>query len=389
MRPVPEELQAQQAFPAAQPAGRHALSRRQLLGAAGAAAVGVTVGLGKRQDSHAVPAGQLPLRQLADLLGMNFGIFYEQQWRPGSPVKLWEIAAKEFNTGCFYWNMNQQEGQLDLSLFRELTDFSKSHNMKVYGHPLLNGADVADWLREPKYQSRSAMIQAVRLRIRTIVETFRGEIYAWSTVNEYGYGGDLYLQTIGPDYPEIAFETAREADPNAILLYNDGWNHVSTSPTTQRTHMLVERLRAKGLIDAVGVQLHLNHWPIDEADTIATMRSYGLPVLVTEFDCNIHELLGTQAERFAFQAAQYRGALHAAIKSGVCRDFIVWGLIDKWASWETVQSLPGYSKSADPCPFDDDFQPKPAYYALRSVLEEAVNERFTFKHTAPLVSFDP
>jgi len=364
------------------------LTRRQVLGGASAAALGAALGVSARRTAFGDEDPRIPLRHFADLLGMNLIIFLQAQWQPGKPKQLWDIGAREFNTGMAFFGMDRVEGQMDMEPFHKVVDWAKAGNMKFFGHPLAAQGGLPAWIRSDKYDTRAAMIEAMTQWIRKVAGTFRGQIYAWTGVNEYGNPlGDLCLQRIGSDYPEIMLEAAREADPDAILLYNDGWNHVSTTPQTKTTHELIERLHPKGLIDAVGVEFHTNHFLIDEADSIATMKSYGLPVFVTEFDCNLRLVPGTREERFAFQAEQYRRALRAALKCAV-KDFVVFGLVDRLSAWETVQYLPNYSPDADACPFDDDFTPKPAYFALHEVLEEAVAEKFTSKGVGPMVASD-
>ncbi|MCC6268913.1 MAG: endo-1,4-beta-xylanase [Dehalococcoidia bacterium] len=365
------------------------ITRRKLFETLGAAAAGSVVGLGpQRRRVVADSADDPPLRQLADLLGMNLIIYLQAQWQPGKPRQLWDIGAQEFNTGMAFFGMDRVEGQMDMEPFHRVVDWATARNMKFFGHPLAAQGGLPGWINADKYASRGAMIEVMTRWIRKVAETFRGQVYAWTGVNEYGNPlGDLCLRRIGPDYPEILLEAAREADPDAILLYNDGWNHVSTTPQTKTTHELIERLYPRGLIDAVGVEFHTNHFLVDEADSIATMKSYGVPVFVTEFDCNLRLVPGTRNERFAFQAEQYRRALRAALACGV-KDFVVFGLVDRLSAWETVPYLPNFSPDADACPFDDDFMPKPAYFALREVLQTAVAEKFKHRRTAPVIASD-
>jgi hypothetical protein len=64
--------------------------------------------------------------------------------------------------------------------------------------------------------------------IATVVGRYKGKIKVWDVVNEaISDGGtnilrnSLWEQIIGPDFIAKAFEYAHEADPDAILRYND------------------------------------------------------------------------------------------------------------------------------------------------------------------------
>eukprot|EP00565_Helicotheca_tamesis_P000820 CAMPEP_0185735314 /NCGR_PEP_ID=MMETSP1171-20130828/24928_1 /TAXON_ID=374046 /ORGANISM="Helicotheca tamensis, Strain CCMP826" /LENGTH=69 /DNA_ID=CAMNT_0028405575 /DNA_START=84 /DNA_END=290 /DNA_ORIENTATION=- len=55
---------------------------------------------------------------------------------------------------------------------------------------------------------------------------FRGRIQLWDVVNEAlapdgSLAQNVFYRKLGPGYIEDAFRWAHEADPNAILLYND------------------------------------------------------------------------------------------------------------------------------------------------------------------------
>lgn len=123
------------------------------------------------------------------------------------------------------------------------------------------------------------MVDILRDTITQVVKRYRGKIDQWVVVNEPYIDpyreDDIFHQRIGPDYIEIAFEAARQADPSGTLIYNDSDNHSSAGMTTQLTRDIVARLKPKGLIDGVGLQMHLNGArPPDKQDVVETMQSY-------------------------------------------------------------------------------------------------------------------
>jgi GH35 family endo-1,4-beta-xylanase len=81
--------------------------------------------------------------------------------------------------------------------------------------------------------------------------------------------------------------------------------------------------------------------------------------------------------------------LKAALDSGVCNDFLLETIVDKLSGWEPGNSpLPGTFADNDPTPYDDNFQPKPAYYAMSSVLQKAVDAKFRYRLSVPFLSAD-
>lgn len=187
--------------------------------------------------------------------------------------------------------------------------------------------------------------------------------------NEAYIAGDVFQRAIGSDYVDIAFQTARDTDPSAILIYNDYDNHTISGERTSVTKDIVWQLKAKGLIDGVGLQMHLDGAnPPRKEDVIAAMQSYGLPIYVTEFDVNLRQVGGSQEQRSAVQAGIYKTMLEACLESQVCTHFVVFQTVDKYSVWETMPSLPFYSHNADPTPFDDDMKPKAAYFAMSNTL---------------------
>ena len=103
------------------------------------------------------------------------------------------------------------------------------------------------------------------------------------------YRKSLYYKIIGPEFIELAFRFAHEADPNVELYYND----YSTSKPAKREAIckLVRDLKAKGLrIDAVGMQSHNGFDYPDYAEyekSIEAFAAEGVKVMMTELDINM------------------------------------------------------------------------------------------------------
>ncbi|MBI4790137.1 MAG: endo-1,4-beta-xylanase [Chloroflexi bacterium] len=147
------------------------------------------------------------------------------------------------------------------------------------------------------------------------------------------------------------------------MIFNSGDNETSDGKMTPVTREIVQRLKAKGLIDGVGLEMHLDGMmQYTKADVIATMKSYGLPVYITEIDVGLKNVPGTPEERYARQAQVYGDMFAACVESGMCKSYAVWGIGDKY-SW-----LERESRNADATLYDDNLNPKAAYFAVREFL---------------------
>ncbi len=281
------------------------------------------------------------------------------------------LQETEFNLAGIYVGMSLTQPkprEFQLGTMIGLANQAFKTKREVLIHPLVWANDVPDWLKNGHF-SRDELIEIMKAHILTLMKPLTGKKAIFVVVNEAYIQDDIFKRVIGDDYVDIAFQTARGADPSAILIYNDYDNHTHEGQRTHISRSIVERLKAKGLIDGIGLQMHLDgSRPPDKTDVISTMQSYGLPVYVTEFDVNLRNVKGNQEQRFAIQAVIYESMLEACIESSVCRHFVVFQTVDKYSVWETMPSLPFYSANADPTPFDDDMRPKPAYFAMRDVL---------------------
>jgi len=274
-----------------------------------------------------------------------------------------EPVALKFRNISLQWGLNQLR-ELDLD-----PDFS------IRAQELLYYITAPDWIRSGNF-SKEEMRSFFEKYLTEVIQHFAGKVKEWIVVNEpYGgsgpwapYRDDPFYKVMKEDYILEAFRIARKADPSAILIYNDTGNHASSGTkggeTTDISQKRVKILKQEGLIDRVGIQMHLyDHSIPDKEDIITTFRSYGVPVVITELDVDMSRFSGSDEEKSLRQAEIYRIVVEACMESGVCEGITFWEPGDAY-NWREVQS----GDKADASFLDDDLNPKAAYFAMISEL---------------------
>jgi endo-1,4-beta-xylanase len=264
-------------------------------------------------------------------------------------------------------------GLFDFSKVNRLVDFARGHGMLFRGHTLLWHRQVPAWL-PPALRNRDPRI-LLETHVRRVVEQYRGAVQSWDVVNEAielndgradGLRRTLWLDAIGPGYLDLAFRTARAADPEARLSYNDyGLDYAEVWNVRKRAAVLelLRDLRGRGVpIDALGLQGHLRAGlPFDGGSLRAFIRSVaalGLDVYVTELDVIDARLPddGTRDAQVARLVSDYLGAVLA---EPAVKGVITWGLSDKY-SWLNTPYAEGArrgdGKPARGLPLDPDLR---------------------------------
>src|SRR5262249_43946870 len=149
--------------------------------------------------------------------------------------------------------------------------------------------------------SREALLDRMHDHIKTVVGHYQGRIKGWDVVNEsLNEDGTLrsnnWLNIIGEDYIQKAFEFAHEADPKAELYYNDF--SLENEPKRNGALKLVKALKAAGVaITGIGLQGHYRlEWPTQEqlAATIECFAKEGLKISITELDVDVLPAVSSQ-----------------------------------------------------------------------------------------------
>ena len=236
--------------------------------------------------------------------------------------------------------------------------------------------------------SREELLQRIREHIHTIVGRYKGKIKAWDVVNEaIADGGgtnilrnSLWLQIIGPDFIAKAFQYAHEADPDAILRYND---YGLENPTKRKKLItLLKSLQAQKVpVHAIGSQAHLNvSITFDTMDqTLTELATLGLPIHITELDVN--SAAGGQrgfGADIANNAATTQGGLVsdadkklADAYAGIFRAFVKHSDSVKMVTFWGVNDANSWRANGKPLLFDVNAQPKPAFDAVIAEAKKA------------------
>lgn len=228
--------------------------------------------------------------------------------------------------------------------------------------------------------SREELLQRMREHIHTVVGRYKGKIKVWDVVNEAladtGTNllrNSLWLEIIGPDFIAKAFQYAHEADPEAILRYND---YGLESPAKRRKLIaLIRSLREQKVpVHAIGSQAHLNvSITFDTMDqALAEMATLGLPIHITELDVNSAQ--GGQRS-FGADIANNAAVTQGGLVSGADRKlaeayaaiFRAFLKHDKWVEIVTFwgpNDANSWRASGRPLLFDGNCRPKPAFHAV-------------------------
>ena len=289
------------------------------------------------------------------------------------------LTLFNFATLPFYWGRFEPvRGKPDTARLLAAARWFRERGVPTKGHPLLWHTTQPDWLLE---LSNEAIVEAQRGRIKREVSDFRGLVDTWDAINE---------AVIMPVYDRkdngitricrangrvatirLAFETARESNPNALLILNDF--DMSTA-----FECLIEAVLAAGIkVDALGLQSHMHqgYWGEERTlDVLERFSRYGLPIHFTETTILSGRLMPPEFEDLndykvtswpttgAGEGRQAREVVsfYKTLLSQPAVEAITWWDLpdDRWLH------APGGLVRAD-------HSPKPAFEALKSLIKGA------------------
>ncbi|WP_405812728.1 endo-1,4-beta-xylanase [Streptomyces sp. NBC_01390] len=268
------------------------------------------------------------------------------------------IANREFNMVTPENEMKidatePQRGQFNFTAGDRVYNWAVQNGKKVRGHTLAWHSQQPGWMQS---LSGSSLRQAMIDHINGVMAHYKGKIAQWDVVNEAFADGnsgarrDSNLQRTGNDWIEVAFRTARAADPAAKLCYNDYNTDNWTWAKTQAVYNMVKDFKQRGVpIDCVGFQSHFNNDSPYNSNYRTTLQSFaalGVDVAVTELDIQ------------GASPTTYANVVNDCLAVSRCLGVTVWGVRDS-DSWRAEQT---------PLLFNGDGSKKAAYTSVLNTL---------------------
>ncbi|WP_051939054.1 endo-1,4-beta-xylanase [Phaeacidiphilus oryzae] len=343
-----------------------------LAGAGSASAAGSAAPAGSAQTTGATAQ---TLRQLAAADGKYVGTAVDPISYLDTDQTFRQITGSQFSAvtpgNAMKWEVVEpQRGTFDWSGADELVSFAEAHHQLVRGHNLVWDSQLPTWLTGGSFTD--AQLKAIlRQHIITEVSHFKGRIYAWDVVNEpFNEDGTLkqtiWEKALGPGYIADAIRWAHEADPHAKLYVND-YNIEGVNAKSDAAYAMAKRFKAEGVpLGGIGLESHfiLGELPTDIKANMQRFAAIGVDTAVTELDDRI--LLPATDADLQQQAADFGSVADACLAVRRCVGVTVWGF-DDGDSW-----IPGFFTGYGAAtPYDADYQPKPAYYALANAFAAA------------------
>lgn len=333
-------------------------------------------------------AGSRSLRTHARRHGLTFGsavIIRNVQSDPDYADLVSEQCGIVVPTGELKWiALRPAPDRYDFTLPDFLLSFAQNNHMLMRGHTLCWHQSVPAWIQteENRPHTRQFFVD----HITTVCKHYAGHLHSWDVVNEAilpsdgqpaGLRKSFWYEQIGPDYIELAFRTARAADPDAKLTYNDYGVEYDSEEDAERRRLILELLRNLKKrdvpLDAVGIQSHVKAaQPFTFGDGLAnyleSIRQMGLEVYLTELDVNEDDIKDDDpVKRDAIIAQTYTDYLKVALANPAVKLVLTWDISDRftWLNNGPTHHRKQPNRPQRSLPFDRDFRPKEAFFAIR------------------------
>ncbi len=309
------------------------------------------------------------------------------------------LITKQFNSitpeNVMKWEIiHPAPGQFAFGPADRYVAFGEKSGMFIVGHTLVWHSQTPAWVFEEngKPASREVLLQRMREHISTVVGRYKGRIQSWDVVNEaLNEDGSLrqspWMKIIGEDYLAKAFEFAHEADPAALLAYND--YSLENESKRNGAVRLVKKLQAAGVkIHGIGTQQHVrvDRPTIEQVDaTLTAFGQLGVKVMVTELDVDVlpkrtRDQGADVSLRLAADSAlnPYTNGLPADVQQALAKRYAdlftvyrkhsptldrvtFWGVTDG-DSW--LNDWPIRGRTSHPLLFNREGRPKPCFDAV-------------------------
>jgi endo-1,4-beta-xylanase len=203
-------------------------------------------------------------------------------------------------------HLQAQKGVFTFDEADFLVDFAQKTGKRVHGHTLVWYHSMSpEWMKSIK--DSATLELALKTHIQTVVRHFKGKVKSWDVVNEAFTDDTGKIRTdsmhnttrkamnvgkiLGADYIARMFKYAHEADPDALLFYNDYGQE--NRPMKQKAIIdMANDFKKRGIpIHGIGLQMHTHSWiDLNKIEkVIKETAETGLLVHISELDVVVNK----------------------------------------------------------------------------------------------------
>lgn len=280
-----------------------------------------------------------------------------------------KMGSLSTGRGQYFWD--------DADFF---VNFTQENNIRAHGHTLIwykqSDTSMPGWVRD--FQgSKEEWKQIIKEHIIAVVTRYKGKVTSWDVVNEAirddgsfrSADECVWTKNIGvPEYIDWAFQCAHEADPDALLFYND-YGHEYSKKKGIAINNLVKGMQERGIpIHGIGMQMHTGIHKDLEKDiksAITLAAETGLLIHISELNIGVNKaqdpnvIFTKELEKKQMAYYQKIAIFMKNLPEKQRYGITTWGLcdddlwLDKGIEWPLI--------------FDMNLEKKLAYYAVRKI----------------------
>ncbi|KAJ7584555.1 putative xylanase [Mycena floridula] len=247
------------------------------------------------------------------------------------------------------WAITEVSGPGDYNFTASdfIVNWAVTNAKMIRGYTIIWHTELPGWVNsitDPVF-----LTEVLSEHIGTVATRYQGELYCDEILNEDGsLQSNVFSNLLGQNFVKLAFQFARQADPNAKLYIND-FNLDSPNAKVNGMINLVKSINAVPflgslLIDGIGTQVHLN------AGGAGGVRT----ALLALASSGVSEIAITELDIAGADPNDYTTVVEACLATPSCVSITTWGVAD-------VNSA---RASVAPLLFDNNYQPKPAFNAI-------------------------
>ena len=269
----------------------------------------------------------------------------------------------------YWWTYEPQKGEPQDERTEQVARWCRAHRITMKGHPL-----AWNWADPPWLSGTSDEVMQLQFeRIDRCVRRFKGSIDVWDVVNEATHFDRDEAKRNAPQLTEAiskmgvgsyvrkAFETARQANPQATLLIND----YRTDPAyTEKVISPLVDADNQPLYDVIGIQSHMHggYWGAARTwEVCERFARFGKPLHFTETTVvsgpKQDAVWATTPEGEQLQA-KLATEFYTVLFSHPAVEAVTWWDFTDQNAWQGAPA--GLLR--------DDMTPKPAYQQLHSLI---------------------